>query len=112
MCRRIIFNQSELWASGYIQHMNQDRMIVVNRLNRYGLPLWSYTLLTVLAHVLGCYCPKRLVVKKTNQVANVIPSHTIALQLPHLFEVKVLVGPLLKGHRVSLFLCGATDLTR
>jgi ABC-type sulfate transport system permease component len=92
--------------------MNQDRMIVVDRLNRYGLPLGSYTLLAVLAHVLQYNCPKRLVVKKTNQVANVIPSHAIALQLLHLFEVKVLVRPLLKGHGISLLFGGATDLTR
>jgi uncharacterized protein YbaR (Trm112 family) len=110
MCRRVVFNQAKLRASSNIQHVDQDRMIVVDRLNRQGPSRRSNTLLTVLAHILGSDCAKWFIVKEIDEVPNVIPSHAIAFQFFDLFEFEVLVCPLSKGHRLSLLLHGTADL--
>jgi hypothetical protein len=79
-------------------------MVVIDCLNRHGLSLWSYTLLTVPAHILWRDCAKWLIVKELDEVANMIPSHSIALELLDLFKVKILLSPLPKGDRLSFFL--------
>jgi len=49
-------------------------------------------------------------VKEPDQVANVVTSHTIALQLFDLLKFEVLVRPLAKYHRLSFLLRWATQL--
>jgi hypothetical protein len=68
MRRRVVFNQAKLRTPSNIQHVDQYRMIVVDRLNRQGPSRGSNTLLTVLAHILGSDCAKWFIVKEFDEV--------------------------------------------
>ena len=46
MCSRAVLDQSQVWAPGNIQNVDQGGMVMIDRLNRQWPPLWPHTLIT------------------------------------------------------------------
>jgi hypothetical protein len=75
----VVFDQAKLMASGDIQHVNQSRMVMVDRLNCQLPSLWSDTLLAVLPQIFWGNHAQCHVVEESNHWSDLDTTRTDGL---------------------------------